>query len=79
MRYKFGDEFLVVLRNKSGKDALDFLSDLRSTLNAELIKIGSTDLAMEFSSGITFFKKDAEQSTIMFELMESLNKAGMLY
>ena len=78
MRYKFGDEFLIVLRNKSKNDALAFLGDLRSVLHKNILMVGDNDFLIQFSAGVTSFKENSEQTTIISELMESLGKAKKL-
>jgi len=75
MRYKFGDEFLIVLRNKSKNDALTFLGDLRRVLNKNLLMVDDNNLFIQFSAGVTSFKETSEQTTITSELMESLGTA----
>jgi diguanylate cyclase (GGDEF)-like protein len=75
MRYKFGDEFLIVLKNKSKNDALTFLGHLRIVLNKNLLMVHDNNLFLQFSAGVTSFKENSEQTTIISELMESLGKA----
>jgi diguanylate cyclase (GGDEF)-like protein len=75
LRYKFGDEFLIVFRNKSSRDALLFLSELRNKLDTHPFKIDKGVFQVYFSAGITTYRKDSSQESIICKLMEALSIA----
>jgi diguanylate cyclase (GGDEF)-like protein len=72
IRFKFGDEFLIILRNYKKKDALIMLNELSVNLNRSPIEVKKQQVPIYFSAGITSFKEEDTQLTVLSRLMNSL-------
>lgn len=74
-RFKFGDEFLIILPGKTSEYALLFLNDLRAKLSNCPLTASGQNISVYFSAGITSFTEGDTQKTVFLKLMTALTNA----
>lgn len=76
-RYRFGDEFLIIMNNKSKNEAVTFLNDISQKLHSTPLKIKDQKFLIYFSAGITLFKEGDTQSSLVVRLIKALTEAKL--
>lgn len=69
VRFKFGDEFLIILPGQTKEQALLFLNGLRENLR------NTKALPVQFSAGVASFTKSDTQASVFLKLMSALSEA----
>jgi diguanylate cyclase (GGDEF)-like protein len=79
LRYRFGDEFLIIVKGKTSDDILMILKGLKKKF--ETMPVNSpgknADIRICFSVGITSFREGDSKAMVMSRLLGALAKAKM--
>jgi diguanylate cyclase (GGDEF)-like protein len=77
IRYKFGDEFLIILK-QSDQDAFTIAERLKEEMKSHSFNIDKNAVIIQFSVGITPFQHGDTQQTIISRLTSLLGDAKQM-